>query len=115
MQGVITQRLAGLGLATILTLTAAGGAAAGWVAGGPGENLYADDGANLIVDLTQVSNSILWSSLAGNVSLVETAGWPSSDGTHDLGGALVIEKPSDPLVGTINIGEKPMSVHFTLD
>ena len=115
MQGVNTQRLAGLGLATILTLSAAGGAAAVWVAGGPGENLYPKDGANLIVELTQVNNSLLWSSLAGNVSLVETTGWPSRDGTHELGGALFIEKPAHPLAGTINIGEKPATVEFSLD
>jgi len=115
MQGVNTHRLVGLGLATILTLSAAGGAAAVWVAGGPGENLHPERGANLIVELTQVNNSLLWSSLAGNVSLVETTGWPSSDGTHDLGGALVIEKPANPLAGTINIGEKPQSVAFSLD
>ena len=115
MQGVNTQRLAGWGLATILTLSAAGGAAAVWVAGGPGENLYPTKGANLIVELTQVNNTLLWSSLRGNVSLVETTGWPSTDGTHDLGGALVLEKPSNPLAGTINIGEKPQSVAFDLD
>ena len=115
MQGVNTQRLAGLGLATVLALTAAGGAAAVWVAGGPGENLYPERGASLIVELTQVNNTVIWTSLAGNVSLIETTGWPSSDGTHDLGGALVIEKPSNPLAGTINIGEKPQSVEFSLD
>lgn len=115
MQGVNTHRLAGLGLATLLVLTAAGGAAAVWVAGGPGENLYPERGANLIVEVTQVNNTLLWSSLAGNVSLIETTGWPSSDGRHDLGGALVIEKPANPLAGTINIGERPQSVEFSLD
>lgn len=115
MQGVITQRLAGLGLAAILTLTAAGGAVAVFSAGGPGETLSPVDSADSLIDLTQVRDSILWSSLAGNVALVETTGWPSSDGTNDLGGALVIEKPKNPLAGTINIGEKPMSVEFLFD
>jgi len=113
MQGVITQRLAGLGLAAILTLTAAGGAAAVFSAGGRGEPLYPQGSAATLIDLTQVRDSILWSSLAGNVALVQTRGWPSSDGTHDLGGALVIEAPKNPLAGTINIGEKPMSVEFS--
>lgn len=100
-------------MAAILTLTAAGGAAAVFVAGGPGENLSPRNDADLLVNITQVSNSILWSSLAGNVALVETRGWPTSDGTHELGGALVIEAPKNPLAGTINIGEKPMSVEFS--
>lgn len=109
----VIRRLAGLGLAATLTL-AAGGAAAVYAAGGPGENLSARDGAAALVDLTQVGNAILWTSLAGNVSLVETTGWATSDGIHDLGGALTIEKPEDPLSGTINTGEKPASVGFTL-
>jgi len=113
MQGVITQRLAGLGLAAILTLTAAGGAVAVFAAGGPGESLSPTGGADRLIDLTQVSNSVLWISLAGNVSMLETRGWPSSDGIHDLGGALVIEKPTNPLAGTVNIGEKPMSIEFS--
>ena len=116
MQGVISHRLAGLGLAAVLTLTAAGGAAvAVFVAGGPGENLSPQGNAAHLVNITQVSNSILWSSLAGNVEFVETRGWPSSDGIHDLGGALVIERPKNPLAGTINIGEKPMSVQLEFD
>lgn len=116
MQGVITQRLAGLGLAAILTLVAAGGAAVTvFAAGGPGENLSPTGDADVLIDLTQVSNSILWVSLVGNVSFVETVGWPSTDGSHDLGGALMIETPANPLAGTINIGEKPMSVGFSFD
>ncbi|HXV70581.1 MAG TPA: hypothetical protein VEB69_04200 [Acidimicrobiia bacterium] len=115
MQGVITKRLAGLGLAAILTLTAAGGAVAVFSAGGPGEPLSPQGAAATLIDLTQISDSILWSSLAGNVSIVQTTGWPSSDGTHELGGALVIETPKNPLAGTINIGEKPMSVEFLFD
>jgi hypothetical protein len=114
MQRVITQRLAGLGLAAILTLTAAGGAFAVFVAGGPGENLIPSGDSASLIDLTQVNNTILWVSLAGNVSTVKTLGWPTSDGVHDLGGALVIEEPANPLAGTINIGEKPMSLGFEL-
>jgi hypothetical protein len=112
MQRVITNRLAGLGLAAILTLTAAGGAVAVFTAGGPGENLTGTGSANSLIELTQVHNSVLWTSLAGNVSLVRTVGWPTTDGTHDLGGGLTLERPSNPTAGTINIGEKPMSVEF---
>jgi hypothetical protein len=41
-------------------------------------------------------------------------GWPSTDGVHELGGALVIESPESPLAGAINIGEKPMSLEFEI-
>ncbi|MGD2044027.1 MAG: hypothetical protein PVJ28_10290 [Acidimicrobiia bacterium] len=115
MQGVITHRLAGLGLAAVLTLTAAGGAVAVFAAGGPGEDLRATGSADALIDLTQVRDSIRWTSLAGNVAAVQTVGWPSSDGLHDLGGALTIEQPANPMAGTIDIGEKPMSVSFELD
>lgn len=114
MQGVITQRLAGLGLAAAMTLTA-GGAVAVFAAGGPGENLRPSGDAELLIDLTQISNTVLWNSVAGNVSAVETVGWPSSDGVHDLGGALTIETPVNQTAGTINIGEKPMSVSFEVN
>lgn len=112
MQRVITQGLAGLGLAALLTLTAAGGAVAVFSAGGPGETVTPTDGADLLVSLVQSNESILWTSLAGNISTVKTVGWPSSDGVHDLGGALVIEAPENPTAGTVNIGEMPMSVEF---
>ncbi len=110
----ITQSLAGLGLAALLTLTAAGGAVAVFSAGGPGEDMRPADGADLLVSLVQSNESVLWTSLAGNVSTLHTLGWASSDGTHDLGGALMIEKPSNPTAGTVNIGEKPMSLTFEL-
>lgn len=111
----ITNHLVGLGLAAILTLTAAGGAVAVFTAGGPGENMGPTDGADLLVSLVQSNDAVLWTSLAGNVSIVETTGWPTSDGTHELGGALMIEKPANPTAGTINIGEKPMMMEFNFD
>lgn len=111
----ITNRLVGLGLAAILTLTAAGGAVAVFTAGGPGEDMRPADGADLLVSLVQSNDAVLWTSLAGNISIVETRGWPSSDGTHELGGALMIEKPANPTAGTVNIGEKPMSLRFNFD
>ncbi len=111
----ITNQLVGLGLAAILTLTAAGGAVAVFTAGGPGENMVPTDGADSLVSLVQSNHAVLWTSLAGNISIVETRGWPSSDGTHELGGALMIERPADPTVGTVNIGEKPMSLRFNFD
>lgn len=112
MRRVITHRLAGLGVAAIMTLTAAGGAVAVFTAGGPGESMSPIGGADLLVRLTQSNDSVLWVSLAGNVSTVETLGWPVSDGTHDLGGGLFIEQPENPTVGTVDIGESPMSLTF---
>ncbi|HJS71487.1 MAG TPA: hypothetical protein VJ858_02085 [Acidimicrobiia bacterium] len=114
MRRVITLRLAGLGMAGILTLTA-GGAVAVFSAGGPGESVTPMDGADLLVGLVQSQESILWTSLAGPVSTVKTLGWPSSDGTHDLGGALVLETPANPSAGAVNIGEKPLSVAFSFE
>lgn len=114
MHKVISQRLAGLGLAAIMTLTAAGGSVAVFAAGGPGENLSPIDGAELLISIRQSQSSVLWTSLAGNVATVKTVGWPTSDGTHDLGGALMIEEPTTPLAGTVNIGEKPMSLEFEM-
>jgi hypothetical protein len=70
-------------------------------------------GAGQLIRLTQSNSSVLWASLTGNVSIVETLGWPSSDGTHDLGGALMIEAPHST-AGTVNIGEKPMTMQFSL-
>ena len=101
-------------MAALLTLTAAGGAVAVFAAGGPGESMSPIGGADQLVRLTQSNNAVLWTSLAGNVSIVETLGWPSSDGTHDLGGALVIEAPQNPTAGAVNIGEQPMSMQFHL-
>lgn len=69
-------------------------------------------GADLLVRLTQSNESVLWTSIAGNISTVKALSWPSTDGIHDLGGALVIETPANPTAGTINLDEKPMSVEF---
>jgi hypothetical protein len=102
-------------MAALMTLMAAGGAVAVFTAGGPGEGMTPVGGADQLIRLTQSANSVLWTSMAGNVSIVETLGWPSSDGTHELGGVLVIEAPENPTAGIVNIGEKPMSLSFSLD
>lgn len=113
MRSVITNRLVGLGLAALMMLSAAGGAVAVFTAGGPGESMSPVGEANLMVRLTQSNTAVLWTSLVGNVSTIETLGWASSDGEHDLGGALVIERPADPLAGTLDIDEAPKSMTFT--
>jgi len=114
MRRVITHRLVGLGVAAMMTLTAAGGAVAVFTAEGPDESMSPIGGADLLVRLTQSNDAVLWLSLAGNVSTVKTLGWPVSDGTNDLGGGLVIERPENPTVGTVNLGEPPMSMTFQL-
>lgn len=114
MQGVITRRLAGLGVAAGLAATVVGGSVAVFAAGGPGEHLRPIDGAELLVELTQAQESVLWVSIAGPVSTVRSLGWPADDGVHELGGALVMESPADPSAGVVDIDEPPMSVEFTL-
>ena len=101
-------------MAGILTLTA-GGAVAVFSAGAPGESVTPRDGADLLVGLVQSQESILWTSIAGPVSTVMTLGWPSTDGTHDLGGALVIEAPANTTAGTLDIGEPPKSLLFSFE
>jgi len=115
MRRVITHRLVGLGVAAIMTLTAAGGAVAVFTAEGPDERMTPIGGADLLIRLTQSNSSVLWTSLAGNVSMVETLGWPVTDGSNDLGGGLVIERPQNPTAGTVNLGEPPMSMTFDID
>lgn len=96
----------------MLFATALGGSVAIFTAGGPGESLRPVDQADLLIQLTQVGGSVLWVSLAGEVATVRSLGWPGDDGVHELGGALVIEKPANPTVGVVDIGEPPMSVEF---
>lgn len=69
--------------------------------------------ADLLVRLSQSNGSVMWTSLAGNVAIIETTGWASTDGVHDLGGSLMIERPDDPLAGTVDFGESPRSISFT--
>jgi len=113
MRSVVTNRVAGLGLAALMTLTGAGGVAL-WAAGGPGDDLAPIGGAEQFVMLTQSQESVLWTSAGAAISMIRTLGWPSSDGVHELGGALVLERPTNQLAGTINIGEKPASIEFTI-
>ena len=113
MQKVINKRLAGWGLAALMTLTAAGGSAACSRLVGPARIWHRSTEADMLISITQTQESILWSSLAGNVSAVEIVGWPVADGTHELGGALMIEKPANPLAGAMRTGEKPASAKFS--
>jgi hypothetical protein len=102
----------GLGLVALLITAAAYGGAAVFTAPSPGSNLTPEGGAELIVDLIQGQETVLWSTISGTVTGYQVLGWPSSEGQHDLGGALVIERPDSGLVGVIDFGEKPMSIVF---
>jgi len=114
MQRVFSLRPVALGLAAALITAAAFSASAVFEAGAPGSNLNPIDGAELVIDLIQGQEHLLWSSLSGNVASLEVVGWPTSDGTHELGGALMIERPEDGLVGVVDFGEKPMSAEFSV-
>lgn len=107
-------RLLSLGLAAFLTVAAAFSTRALFTAPELGASLRPVGGAEKLIDLIQGQETILWSSLNGTVSSLEVLGWPSSDGEHELGGALMIEAPDDGTVGIIDTGERPMLVEFTL-
>lgn len=112
MPNVTSFRLIGIGLAALLTMAAALSTTATFQADTPGSNLEPVNGAEFLIDLVQGQETMLWSSLTGQVTAFEIAGWPSTDGEHELGGALMIERPEDGLAGVIDTGEKPMSAVF---
>ena len=105
-------RLVGLGLAAVVLIAAAGSSLASFQATSPGSNLKAVGGAELVIDLIQGQETILWSTLTGPVTNIRTVGWPTNDGTDELGGALMLERPADGTVGIVDFGEKPMSMTF---
>lgn len=112
MQTVNSARLVGLGLAALLTIAAALPTTALFSATSPGSDLEPVGGAEMIIDLIQGQETILWSSLGGMVNSYKVVGWPLDDGTHELGGALVLERPVSGQAGIIDFGEKPMTVEF---
>lgn len=112
MQNTIAVRLAGIGLAGVLTVAAVFSTTALFEASSPGSNLEAVGGAEMIIDLIQGQKTLLWSSLSGTVTGYTVLGWPTNVDGHDLGGALMIAKPENGLAGVIDSGEKPMSASF---
>lgn len=112
MQNVLSFRLLGISLAGLLTVAAAFSASAVFQAPSPGSNLEPVNGAELVIDLIQGQETLLWSSLSGAVTSYTVLGWPSTAGGHDLGGAMMIDNPENGLAGVIDLGEKPMSVDF---
>ena len=115
MQRIPAIRHLGLGLAALLITAAAFPATtAVFGAPAPGDDLVPFDGAELVVDLVLGQQHLLWSTISGRVATLELVGWPTSDGTHDLGGALMIENPANELAGVVGFGEKPREVRFNL-
>jgi hypothetical protein len=112
MQNVMTSRVLGVGLAGLLTVAAAFSTSAIFEAPSPGTNVQPVNGAELVIDLIQGQQTLLWSTLSGNVTSYTVLGWPSQVDGQDLGGALMIENPENGEAGVIAFGEKPMSVEF---
>lgn len=109
-----TRRVVGVGLAAAMTIAAAFSTTAFFSAPSPGADLAPVNGAELIIDLIQGQEHLLWSSISGTVETVTVIGWPTSDEEHELGGALLIERPENGLAGTIDFGEKPMTAKFDI-
>jgi len=110
-----TVRHVGMGLAVAVLIAATTSTLASFAASSPGSDLAPVRGAEVVIDLIQGQETLLWSALTGTVTKVHTVGWPSSDGTHELGGAVSLERPESGPVGIIDFGEKPMSMTFEVD
>jgi uncharacterized protein (DUF58 family) len=106
---------AGLVLAALAIAAAAFSASALYQAPAPGLDLEPVAGAEQVVEILQGQSTVLWTALAGNVTGYVVLGWPETRGEVELGGALVLEQPSDGGAGVIDFGDKPMSIEFFLD
>ncbi len=115
MERSLGYRLVGLGLAGILLTAAAFSTTALFKAPLPGSDLNPVGGAEKVISLIQGQETVLWTALTGTVGSYQVLGWPTSDGTHDLGGALVLERPESGSAGVIDFVEKPMSIEFNVD
>ncbi|MGB7861339.1 MAG: hypothetical protein WBM90_12640 [Acidimicrobiia bacterium] len=115
MQSVKTLRHLGRGLGVAILVAVSLANLATFEAAAPGEKLEPIGGAGDVINLIQGQQAILWTSLSGTVNTYRAVGWESSDGTHDLGGALVIEDTNGALAGVVNIGEKPKALTFDLN
>jgi hypothetical protein len=107
------RRIAPVAVALLL-MAASLGATAVFQAPSPGEDLRPVDGAGSMVQLLQGNRTVLWAALSGTVNMYRVEGWPTTDGEHDLGGAVVMERPADGTAGVIEFGEKPRSVSFEI-
>lgn len=80
----------------------------------PGSDLQPVGGAQSMVQVLQGNRTILWTALSGSVSRYRVEGWPTSVGASELGGAVMMERPTDGTAGVIEFGEKPKTVSFEL-
>ncbi|MDX1467902.1 MAG: hypothetical protein R3258_01030 [Acidimicrobiia bacterium] len=112
MQRVLGIHSIRLTLAAILLIAASGAGIAHFSSPAPGEDLAPVGGAETLIDLVQGSEAILWKAIEGKVSTHSMLGWPSSDGIHDIGGSLVVERPANPSAGLIQTVEKPQTLIF---
>jgi hypothetical protein len=101
-----------LALAAFAIIAATTTGTAVFEADAPGRDLSPVGGAEALVNLLQSNGALLWTSLAGPVTEITVTGWPVVNGDVELGGALVMERPEDPMAGTINLGEPPMTATF---
>jgi hypothetical protein len=115
MQNVTKSRIAGLGMAAILTIAAAFSTTASFESSAPGLGLEPVGGAESLISLIQGQEHILWSALTGTVTSYQIVGWPSQSDDVELGGALMIERPEDGSTGVIDFGERPMTLEFELN
>jgi hypothetical protein len=102
-------------LAALLLMAASIGGTAVFRAASPGDDLRPVDGAASMVQVLQGNRTVLWTALSGSVSMFRVEGWPTTIGEHDLGGAVMMERPADPTAGVIDFGEKPRSVSFEME
>lgn len=100
-------------LAVLLLTAAASPSIATFRSPAPGADLTPIDDAAGIVQILQGSQSVLWTSLRGPISMVEVTGWPISSDGNDLGGALVIENVDGDGSGVVDFGEKPKTLVFS--
>ena len=106
---------AGLAFAAMAVIAASVSTSALYTAPTPGSDLRPAAGAEQIVKVVQSESVVLWTALTGDVTQYLVLGWPETRGDAELGGALVLIRPSDPKVGVFDFGAEPMSIEFSLD
>jgi hypothetical protein len=113
MQGAPAIRNTSLALAVVATALALS-AGALFHAPSRGADLAPVGGAETLVRVIQGNQNVLWTSLSGNVTSYVVQGWPSSSGDTELGGAMMMERPTSGGAGVIDFGEKPMTLRFEI-
>ena len=115
MIGVLRVRNLAIFAAALLLTAASLGATAFFAAERPGADLRPVGGSDEMIQILQGDRNVLWTAWSGSVGLYRVEGWPVSIDGNDLGGALVIERPTDGSAGVIEFGEKPKSIVFDIE